>query len=70
MTDLDLLVVGAMVTFLTVAGAYVAIRHRANEEPVRSYKPGPDAHNSRDEWNAQQDDPQRPPAPPADTRAS
>ncbi|UCH28141.1 MAG: hypothetical protein JSV06_07530 [Myxococcales bacterium] len=39
MTDLDLLVAGAMVTFLAVAGAYVAIRHRANESPVESHKP-------------------------------
>ena len=38
MTDLDLLVAGAMVTFLAVAGAYVAIRHRANEAPVESFK--------------------------------
>ena len=37
MTDLDLLVVGAMVTFLSVAGAYVAMRRRANESPVASY---------------------------------
>ena len=70
MSDLDLLVIGAMVTFLAVAGAYVAIRHRANEEPVRSYKPGPAAHTSRDEWNAPQDDPHGRPAPPADTRAN
>ena len=39
MNDLDLLMAGAMVTFLAVAGAYVAIRHRANETPVDSYKP-------------------------------
>lgn len=39
MTDLDLLVAGAMVTFLSVAGAYVAVRHRANESPVESFKP-------------------------------
>lgn len=38
MNDLDLLVAGAMVTFLAVAGAYVAIRHRANEVPVDSYE--------------------------------
>lgn len=38
MTDLDLLIAGAMVTFLAVAGAYIAIRHRANETPVESYK--------------------------------
>ena len=38
MTDLDLLVAGAMVTFLSVAGAYIAIRHRANEAPVDSYQ--------------------------------
>ena len=39
MTDLDILIAGAMVSFLAVAGAYVAIRHRANEAPVDSYKP-------------------------------
>lgn len=39
MSDLDLLVAGAMVTFLAVAGAYIAIRHRANESPVESYTP-------------------------------
>jgi hypothetical protein len=39
MTDLDLLVAGAVVTFLAVAGAYIAIRHRANETPVDSYRP-------------------------------
>ena len=37
MTDLELLITGAMVTFIAAAGAYVAIRHRANETPVRSY---------------------------------
>jgi hypothetical protein len=37
MTDLDLLVAGAMVTFLSVAGAYVSMRRRANESPVGSY---------------------------------
>ena len=37
MTDLDLLIGGAMVTFLSVAGAYVAMRQRANESPVGSY---------------------------------
>jgi hypothetical protein len=37
MNDLDLLVAGAMVTFIAVAGAYIAIRHRANETPVDSY---------------------------------
>jgi hypothetical protein len=37
-TDLDLLIAGAMVTFIAVAGAYVAIRHRANDAPVDSYK--------------------------------
>jgi hypothetical protein len=46
MTDLDLLITGAMVTFLAVAGAYVAIRHRANESPVDSYKQ-PDAQTAR-----------------------
>ena len=38
MTDLDLLVAGAMITFIAVSGAYIAIRHRANETPVDSYK--------------------------------
>lgn len=38
MTDLDLLVVGALVSFLSVAGAYVAIRRRANDTPVSSYE--------------------------------
>lgn len=42
MTDLELLVTGAMVTFLAISGAYVAIRHRANETPVQSYKPPQD----------------------------
>ena len=39
MSDLELLIVGAMVSFLAVAGAYVAMRHRANETPVDSFKP-------------------------------
>lgn len=39
MNDLDLLIAGAMFSFLSVAGAYIAIRHRANEAPVRSYTP-------------------------------
>jgi len=39
MNDLDLLVAGAVVSFLSVAGAYIAIRHRANETPVPSYSP-------------------------------
>ncbi len=38
MNDLDLLVAGAMVSFIAVAGAYVAIRHRANEMPVESFQ--------------------------------
>ena len=38
MADLDLLIAGAMITFIAVSGAYVAIRHRANESPVESYK--------------------------------
>lgn len=38
MSDLELLIVGAMVSFLAAAGAYVAMRHRANEEPVDSFK--------------------------------
>lgn len=37
MNDLDLMVAGAMVSFLSVAGAYIAVRHRANESPVSSY---------------------------------
>ena len=37
MTDLDLTVAGAMVTFLSVAGAYIAMRRRADESPVGSY---------------------------------
>ena len=40
MTDLELLITGAMVTFIAVSGAYVAIRRRANETPVDNYKPG------------------------------
>ena len=43
MTDLDLLVAGAMVTFIAVSAAYVAIRHRANDDPVESYRPLTDA---------------------------
>ncbi len=48
MNDLDLLIAGAMVSFLSVAGAYIAVRHRANETPVTSYhppeeRPGPSA---------------------------
>ncbi len=41
MNDLDLLIAGAMVSFLSVAGAYVAIRHRANDAPVDAYHPPP-----------------------------
>ena len=37
MTDLDLIIAGAMVAFLSVAGAYVAMRRRADESPVGSY---------------------------------
>jgi len=56
MTDLDLMMAGAMVTFLSVAGAYVAMRRRANESPVNSYdavrehQPGrtsPSGHSDR-----------------------
>lgn len=47
MNDLDLLVAGALVTFLSVAGAYVAIRHRANEMPVESFKPERDLAESK-----------------------
>ena len=39
MNDLDLMVAGAMVSFLAFAGAYIAIRHWANDTPVDSYKP-------------------------------
>ena len=39
MNDLDLMVAGAMVSFLAFAGAYIAIRHRANETPVDSFAP-------------------------------
>lgn len=39
MSDLELLMAGAVVSFLAFAGAYVAIRHRANETPVDSFKP-------------------------------
>jgi len=46
MNDLDLLIAGAMVSFLSVAGAYIAIRHRANEDPVRSYAPPSEDHPS------------------------
>ena len=46
MNDLDLLVAGAMVSFLSVAGAYIAVRHRANESPVSSYGPEGQAPNS------------------------
>lgn len=38
MTDLELMITGAVVTFIAVSGAYVAMRHRANEAPVDSYK--------------------------------
>lgn len=38
MTDLDIMVIGALVSFLSVAGAYVAIRRRANDTPVSSYQ--------------------------------
>ena len=38
MTDLDLLITGVVVTFIAISGAYIAIRHRANETPVDSYK--------------------------------
>lgn len=47
MNDLDLLIAGAMISFLSVAGAYIAIRHRANDTPVRSYTPsGEDARSA------------------------
>ena len=37
MTDLDLLVAGALVSFLSAAGAYIAVRHRATELPASAY---------------------------------
>lgn len=40
MNDLDLLMAGAMVSFLSFAGAYIAVRQRANESPVSSHAPG------------------------------
>lgn len=55
MSDLDLLIIGAMVTFLSVAGAYIAIRHRANETPVDSFKPEPRSFKARDEWYAERE---------------
>lgn len=45
MSDLDLLVAGVVVTFLALTGAYVAIRHRANEAPVESYKSSNDSRS-------------------------
>lgn len=39
MNDLDLMVAGAMVSFLSFAAAYITVRHRANESPVSSYAP-------------------------------
>ena len=47
MTDLELLIMGVVVTFIAISGAYVAIRHRANETPVDSYK---DADRNRDHY--------------------
>ncbi|MDH3201100.1 MAG: hypothetical protein OEM15_09425 [Myxococcales bacterium] len=52
MNDLDLIVAGAMVTLLTFAGAYVAIRHRANESPVDSYEPPRSPSRSSSNQNA------------------
>jgi len=46
MNDLDLMVAGAMVSFLSFAGAYIAVRHRANESPVSSYGPQGQEPNS------------------------
>jgi len=51
MNDLDLLIAGAMVSFLSVAGAYVAVRQRANESPVESY------HGSETESPSSSDEP-------------
>ena len=67
MTDLELLIIGAMVTFLSVAGAYVAIRHRANEMPVDSFKAKPHSFKSRDEWYAQGETAQPSPSAHADS---
>ena len=47
MTDLELLIIGAMVSFIAVAGAYIAMRHRANETPVESYARSQDAERNR-----------------------
>lgn len=47
MSDLDLLVAGVVVSFLALAGAYVAIRHRANETPVESFKTADDGRQAR-----------------------
>ncbi|KPK16938.1 MAG: hypothetical protein AMJ62_03370 [Myxococcales bacterium SG8_38] len=49
MSDLELLIFGAMVSFLAAAGAYVAIRHRANETPVDSYEDYLDARGTPDD---------------------
>ena len=38
MNDLDLLVAGAMVTMIALAGAYINVRRRANLEPVTSHE--------------------------------
>ena len=46
MSDLDLLVAGVVVSFLALAGAYVAIRHRANETPVESFKAANDGRQA------------------------
>ena len=68
MSDLDLLIIGAMVTFLSVAGAYIAIRHRANETPVDSFKPEPHSLKARDEWYAQRENGQMAPSAHADSQ--
>jgi len=56
MTDLDLMMAGAMVTFLSVAGAYINMRRRADESPVGAYdsvrehepvRPPPAGHSDR-----------------------
>lgn len=65
MTDLELLIFGAMVTFLAVAGAYLAIRHRANESPVDSYKDYAESGDSPSRRSASPVSPQHDIATPA-----
>ncbi len=37
MNDLDIMMAGGLVTFIAFAGAYIAVRNRANESPVDTY---------------------------------